>query len=152
MSATMKQLLLQVDGTPGMPALGTAGVGAVMRSADGQVLSWRCACLPARTNNEAEYQAVIFGLELVLRRHPGAAVRCLTDSRIVVDQIAGRSAVNARALQPLHAHTLMLARRFERITFVAIPRTLNRLADALAWEALVGRQGVVDFLQRLGSV
>jgi ribonuclease HI len=142
-----QMLILQVDGTPGSQPQGIAGVGAVVRGLDGRVLSWRCTCLPAHTNNEAEYQAVIFGLELARRRYPGVALRCLTDSRIVVDQLAGRSAVHAKALQPLHAHALALARRFDRIEFVAIPRALNRLADALAWEALTGRQGLMDFLR-----
>jgi ribonuclease HI len=147
MSAMTPQLLVQVDGTPGAPPDGLAGVGAVVRDAGGRVLSWRYARMVARTNNEAEYQAVIFGLELVLERYPGAAVRCLTDSRIVVDQIAGRSAVHARALQALHAQALMLTRRFARIEFVAIPRALNRLADALAWEAREGRAQLVGFLK-----
>jgi ribonuclease HI len=140
-------LLLQVDGTPGAQPTGLAGVGAVVRGIDGLVLSWRCGTLPAHTNNEAEYQAVIFGLGLVLRRYPSTALRCLTDSRIVVDQLAGRSAVNAKALKPLHAHALMLARRFQRVEFVAIPRALNRLADALAWEAIEGRRALMDFVR-----
>jgi ribonuclease HI len=144
---TEQLLILQVDGTPGAQPRGIAGVGAVVRDADGRVLSWRCACLPGRTNNEAEYQAVIFGLKFVLRRYPSATVRCLTDSRIVVDQLAGRSAVNAKALQPLHTHAAALALRFTRIEFVAIPRALNRLADALAWEAIEGQQALIDFVR-----
>lgn len=131
-------LLLQVDGTPGAPPRGLAGIGVVVRGGRGQVLAWRCARAPARTSNEAEYLAVIAGLELLLQRYPGAAVRCLTDSQTVVDQIAGRSAVHAAALQPLHARATMLVQRFGQIEFVAIPRELNRLAHVLAWEALNG--------------
>jgi ribonuclease HI len=105
-------------------------------------MAWQCARAPALTNNEAEYQAIIAGLELMLERYPGAAVRCLTDSRIAVEQIAGRSAVRASALQPLHQRASALARQFDDLTFVAIPRELNRLADALAWEALAGQRGI----------
>ncbi len=140
-------LILQVDGSPGAKPRGLAGVGAVVRDTSGRVLSWRCANWPAYTNNEAEYQALIFGLELMLQRYPGAPVRCLTDSRMVVDQLAGRSAVHAKALQPLHLQASALARRFARIEFIAIPRVLNRLADALAWEAIEGRQALMDFLR-----
>jgi ribonuclease HI len=139
-------LFLQVDGSPGAQPRDVAGLGAAIRNAEGRVLLWRCGTAPARTNNEAEYQAMIFGLELALRRFPGAALRCLTDSRIVVDQLTGRSAVHAKALQPLHTHAQMLARRCARIEFVAIPRTLNRLADALAWEAIDGQQALMQFL------
>lgn len=135
-------MLLQVDGTPGAQPRGIAGLGIVVRDLAGNVLTWRSQQAPAMTNNEAEYQAVIAGLELMLQHYPGAPVRCLTDSRIAVEQILGRSAVRAAALQPLHARATTLARQFDDLTFVAIPRELNRLADALAWEALAGRRGI----------
>jgi ribonuclease HI len=136
--------VLQVDGTPGA-AGGMAGLGIVVRGARGQVLRTRCYRAPAQTCNEAEYQAVIAGLELMLRHYPEAPVRCLTDSRVVVEQLTGRSAVRAAALKPLHGRALALLRRFARIELVAIPRELNQLADALAWEALRGRQHIVGF-------
>lgn len=135
-------LLLQVDGTPGALQRGVAGLGIVVRDAAGNVLTWRCLRAPASTNNEAEYQALIAGFELMLERYPGAPVCCMTDSRIAVEQIAGRSAVRAAALQPLHARACVLAGQFAQLRLLAIPRELNRLADALAWEALGGRRGV----------
>ena len=134
--------LLQVDGTPGAAPHGVAGIGIVVRDRAGSVVAWQCARAPALTNNEAEYQAIIAGLELMLERYPGAAVRCLTDSQIAVEQLAGRSAVRASALLPLHQRASALARQFDDLSFVAIPRELNRLADALAWEALTGRRGI----------
>jgi ribonuclease HI len=143
-----QHFFVQVDGTPGAQPEGTAGIAAVLRGADGRVLSWRCARAAARTNNEAEYQAVILGLQLALLRAPGAAVYCLTDSRMIVDQVAGRSAVHALALKPLHVHVMALRQRFRRIEFVSIPRELNRLADALAWEALNGQQGLMAFVTK----
>jgi len=143
-----QQCFVQVDGTPGSPPQGTAGIAAVLRAADGRVLSWRYARAAARTNNEAEYQAMILGLQLALQRAPSAAVRCLTDSRMIVDQVAGRSAVHALALKPLHVHVMALRQRFRRIEFVAIPRELNRLADALAWEALNGQQELIGFVAK----
>ncbi|GIW01731.1 ribonuclease HI family protein [Roseiflexus sp.] len=135
----MTLLLLQVDGTPGTMPRGIAGLGIVVRSATGAVLAWSCERAPAMSNNEAEYQAVIAGLMFVIRHYPGSRVRCLTDSRIVVDQLAGRHAVRAAVLQPLHMRAQELVRQHGRVTFLAIPRELNRLADALAWEALDGR-------------
>ena len=135
-------LLVQVDGTPGAAQRGVAGIGVVVRDSAGNVLTWRCLRRPAGTNNEAEYQAVIAGLELMLQCYPGRPVICLTDSRIAVEQIAGRSAVRAAALQPLHARTAALAGQFAQLRFVAIPRELNQLADALAWEALGGRRQI----------
>ncbi len=132
-------LSLQVDGTLGFPPRGIAGLGVVVRDRAGVMLAWSCERAAAATSNEAEYLAVITGLTLVIRRFPGAAVRCLTDSRIVVDQLTGRHAVRAMALKPLHERARMLVDQHGSVTFIAIPRELNRLADALAWEALDGR-------------
>lgn len=95
---------------------------------------------PAATSNEAEYQALIAGMRLALRHFPGHPARFLTDSRVVVDQLSGRAAVRANALRPLHTEAATLARDFAAIEFVAVPRLANRLADALAWEALYGRR------------
>ena len=94
---------------------------------------------PAASNNEAEYQAVIAGLSILLQRFPGSSARCLTDSRIVVEQLVGRSQVRAPKLIALHARALVLTQQFTQLEFVLIPRELNQLADALAWEALDGR-------------
>jgi ribonuclease HI len=132
-------VLLQVDGTPGAQRRGIAGLGMVVRDRSGQVLIWHCGRAPAYTSNEAEYQAVIMGLAVMLRHYPDASVRCLSDSRVIVEQMCGRAAVRAASLQPLYAQATALARQFSHIEFIAIPRDLNRLADALAWEALGGR-------------
>jgi ribonuclease HI len=118
-------------------------LGIVVRGPWGQVLAWRCARARALTNNEAEYQALIAGLELMLRHYRGAPVRCMSDSQVVVEQMLGRARVRAAALQPLHQRATELAAQIEQIGFVMIPRELNRLADALAWEALSGRRGLM---------
>jgi ribonuclease HI len=141
----MRAVLLQVDGTPGTPPRGVAGLGIVVRRPTGQVLRTRCAQACAWTCNEAEYQALIAGLTFVLRAYPGVPVRCMTDSRVVVDQLTGRASVRASALQPLHAAARALLAQCTLIELVAIPRGLNQLADALAWEALRGRQRIVGF-------
>lgn len=138
-------LLIQVDGTPGLPATGTAGIGLVVRGRRGEVVRTRCLRVPASTNVEAEYQAIIAGLDLLLRAFPGVAARCMSDSAVVVAQITGRAAVRAVNLRPLHTHALSLVARCPQLELVAIPRELNRLADALAWEALGGRTQIVGF-------
>ena len=116
-----------------------AGLGIVVRDLSGHVLAGRCQRAPALTNNEAEYRAVIAGVELLLREFPGAAAICLTDSQIVVEQISGRSAVRAESLRPLHTCLITMVQQLPSMHFRLIPRALNQLADALAWEALNGR-------------
>jgi ribonuclease HI len=134
-------LVAQVDGTPGTRGDGIAGVGVVIRRADGRIVLWRSLRAHAKTCNEAEYQAVIAALRLLLQRFPGRPVRCLSDSRVVVDQVCGRCAVRAGSLQPLYAQARRLMEQFPSLEMIAIPHELNRLADALAWEALYGYPG-----------
>jgi ribonuclease HI len=144
------RLLLQVDGTPGFPARGVVGLGVVVRRADGEVLRIHTARAAGITCNEAEYQALIAGLALLRREFAGAPVRCLSDSQVMVEQLCGRAAVRAQALAPLYAQARALLAQFEptQVELVAIPRELNRLADALAWEVLGGRCGLVRVAER----
>ncbi len=138
-------LLVQVDGTPGFPPRGVAGIGVVVRGPRGNLLCTRCLRAPAATNHEAEYQAVIAGLEVVLAYYPTAAVRCMSDSQVVIDQLCGRAAVRAEGMRRLFERARALCARLSTLELVAIPRELNRLADALAWEALDGRQAILGF-------
>lgn len=124
--------MLLVDGSPCKEHPEMASVGAVVCTPQGQVLLWRRTDVPARTSMEAEYQAVISGLEIIGRRYAGITVRCLSDCRMVIDQINGRRAVRAAGLKPLHTRAVELARALGQVEFIAIPRELNELADALA--------------------
>jgi ribonuclease HI len=143
-------ILVQVDGTPGM-LHGQAGVGIVVRNAAGRILAWHSARTVASTCNAAEYQALIAGLQFAAARFGRRRVICLSDSRLVVDQMDGRSAVRSIELQLLHQRAQHAAQRLLAVEYRFIPRTLNRLADALAWEALGGRQRVIRSLQGGGS-
>lgn len=141
-------LLVQVDGTPGSPPRGVAGIGVVVRGPRGNLICTRCLRAPAATNHEAEYQAVIAGLELMLTHYPGVAVRCMSDSQVVIDQLCGRAAVRAEGMRRLFEQARALCARLSTLELIAIPRELNRVADALAWEALGGRQAIVGFRRR----
>jgi ribonuclease HI len=77
--------------------------------------------------------------------YPDAPLRCVSDCKVIIDQLSGRCAVRAARLQPLHAQASALVRLFARIELVAIPRELNQLADALAWEALGGRRSLMRY-------
>lgn len=116
----------------------------MLRGPRGAILAWRHGQAPARTSNAAEYQAIIFGLQLALEYDQHARVRCLSDSQIAVEQLSGRAAVRAEGLAPLHAQATGLAGQLASIVFIHIPREVNRLADALAWEALEGQRFFAD--------
>jgi ribonuclease H / adenosylcobalamin/alpha-ribazole phosphatase len=110
---------------------GPAGIGAAVLTPEGEVLAEVAEGLGETTNNVAEYTAALEGLRRAAEL--GAdEVELRSDSRLLIEQLAGRFRVKAAHLQPLHAAVLGQARRFRRVTFVHVPREQNAHADRLA--------------------
>jgi ribonuclease HI len=87
------------------------------------------------TNNQAEYQALLAGLEeaLVL----GASeVFCFLDSELVVRQLQGRYKIKESNLKELAARVFRLSSKFRHLEFKHVLREKNKLADKLVNEAL----------------
>lgn len=127
--------LVQADAA--LAADGSAtGLGVIVRNARGRILRWVSRRGPGMTNNEAEYAALCLALE-VLAAEKSQAVHVYSDSEIVVNQMRGRFRVNSADLRRWHHQACQLARRIPVVTFTHIPRERNRLADALANEALL---------------
>jgi broad specificity phosphatase PhoE/ribonuclease HI len=121
-------------GSRGNP--GPAGYGAVVKDADGQVVAEAAESIGTATNNVAEYRGLIAGLEaLVALGAEGAVVTVRMDSKLVIEQMAGRWKVKHEGLRPLALEAAALARRF-RVTWTWIPREKNTHADRLANEAM----------------
>ena len=87
------------------------------------------------TNNEAEYQAAIAGLEAALALG-ASCVSLRMDSELVVRQLEYRYKVRNPRLQPMFARVLELRRRFAAFDVDSIPRAMNKRADQLANQAL----------------
>ena len=88
------------------------------------------------TNNVAEYQGLIAGLRSVLTlAGDGATVEVRMDSKLVIEQMAGRWKIKNEGLRPLACEASVLARRL-RVTWKWIPRERNSDADRLANEAM----------------
>ena len=116
-------------------------VAVIVRAPSGRILDAASCCLPGMTNNEAEYEALILGLEMALRRADRQA-NFLLDSQIVIGQIARCFAVRDHKLKPKHERASRLVAQLPEATLIFIPRQQNQLADALAKEALeIGRRG-----------
>ena len=113
---------------------GPAAAGAVLRQVDGSIIAVSWQRLPTMTNNEAEYAALLFGLALA-QQHKRLRLHCYLDSEIVVGQLTGRFSVHSPRLKVWHQRAVAALRAFREVTFTAIPRERNRLADALANEA-----------------
>jgi ribonuclease HI len=87
------------------------------------------------TNNVAEYQALIAGLEAAapVRAH---RVRVRADSLLMVKQVAGEFRVRQPHLKPLHARVKELLRAYDEVDLQHVRRELNTDADALVNAAL----------------
>jgi ribonuclease HI len=115
---------------------GPAAIGAVIYDPEGREAYRLGRRLGTATNNEAEYRAAIAALEAALAL--GARrVELRMDSELVVRQMSGRYRVRNPRLARLHARMLALRQRFEEVVVRHVPRTENRLADALANQALL---------------
>jgi ribonuclease HI len=91
--------------------------------------------LGVQTNNVAEYTGVVRALELA--RDLGASeVHLLLDSKLIVEQLAGRWRVKDPKLIPLWAAARGTLGEFRRWTAEHVPRAQNSVADALANEAI----------------
>lgn len=88
------------------------------------------------------------GLQVVLNHQRCPHLVVLTDSQIVVEHMAGRCRVRSAGLHPLHATACNLVAQCGRVQFVHIPREVNRVADALAWEALGGTAALLRAMRR----
>ncbi len=87
------------------------------------------------TNNVAEYRGLIAALESALAL--GARrVEVRMDSELLVRQAIGRYRVKNPGLIPLHNRVLNLRSQFDEVVFHHVPRAQNKLADALANQAL----------------
>lgn len=128
---------IYVDGATGAPQW--CGIAAIARQPDGRFLGWASRRLPTMTNNEAEYQAILLGLELA-RRLGLSHITLISDSEVVVWQMRGRSRVISPRLRALHRQACAAARYFAVVAFEHVLRSQNELADALAAEALQGRE------------
>lgn len=125
--------LLYCDGASrGNP--GPAALGFVV-SMDGETLLEHGETLGRMTNNQAEYRAMLAGLEAV-RTLGFERVELRLDSELIVRQLEGRYKVKNAQLKPLYARAQALLGEFARWGVEHVPREENHAADALANEAL----------------
>jgi ribonuclease HI len=113
---------------------GPAAIGVVIKDATGQTISTICQTIGEATNNQAEYRAVIAGLEKALDLG-AAAVEVRSDSQLIVEQLNGRFRVKDAELKPLFQKVQDLHWRFAGFQINYIPREQNQEADKLANQA-----------------
>ncbi len=113
---------------------GPAGAGAVLVLGEGRVLRLG-KFLGVQTNNVAEYQGVIIGLEKALEM----GVRTLdvrADSMLAMMQLKGEWKLKNEGLKPLFERARTLIGQFDQVTFRHIPREQNGAADEMSNRAI----------------
>ena len=143
MPASGRTLVVEADGgSRGNP--GVAGYGALVRDgASGRVLWEGAAPLGKESNNVAEYSGLIAGLGAVLRIDASADVEVRMDSKLVVEQMAGRWKIKHPDMRQLALEARDLAAQISAaggsVSFTWIPRERNKDADALSNDGMDGR-------------
>ena len=129
----MKARLFTDGGSRGNP--GPAAYGYVLEAGDGTVLAAHGERIGVATNNIAEYRALVEGLRKAADLQVDE-VEVVSDSELLVNQMQGNYKVKNEALRELWLDANELADRLEKVTFTAVRREHNELADRLVNEAL----------------
>ncbi len=89
------------------------------------------------TNNEAEYRALIKGLDMAAS-HTRTEVDCITDSELVVRQMTGSYRLRSPKMKVLFDEAKAKEQRFKTVRYIHRPRLTGRLrrCDELVNEAL----------------
>ena len=107
----------------------------MVAAGDGEVLAEVAEGIGVATNNVAEYRALLAGLARAAELG-ATSVSVRSDSRLLVEQVAGRFRVKNPTLQVLHQQARELLRGFRRWDVRHVPREKNRDADRLANEGV----------------
>lgn len=116
---------------------GPSAVAFIIIGEGGRILKEGSKYLGVRTNNQAEYQALLLTLESASKLTEKKVV-CHMDSKLVVKQLTGEYLVRDAELKVLWLQVHELAQKFENVAFVKVPRTdyYIKKVDQIANEAL----------------
>ncbi len=137
----MKRIVIYTDGgSRGNP--GPAGIGVWIETLDKKYAE----VIGHATNNDAEYQAVIFALKKcksVIGKSgaKGSAVHVYLDSELVVKQLNHQYKITKENTQRYFLEVWNLMLDYGAVIFEHIPREKNAIADALVNKALDNQQG-----------
>lgn len=130
----MNKIIIHSDGgARGNP--GPSGIGVVLNDESGGVIAEISRYLGETTNNQAEYKALIAGLEKA-KDLEAEEVVCYLDSELVVKQLNHEYKVKSADLAPLFLKVHNLSLSFKKISYTHVRREQNKIADRLANEAM----------------
>lgn len=139
------KLIIYTDGgSRGNP--GPAAIGVALADRTGHVLKRYGKTIGRKTNNEAEYEAVLFALTKARALYGKDRVKKMVvevrmDSELVCRQLGGQYKIEEERLWPLFMQIWNTRRDFGELSFRHVRREENREADRLVNEALDHEQG-----------
>jgi ribonuclease HI len=114
---------------------GPAAYGYVLEADNGAVLAAQGEAIGIATNNVAEYSALVAGLGRAVE-FGVSELEVISDSELLVKQMRGEYRVKNAALRDLSLEAARLGRQVGKVTYTAVRREQNELADRLVNEAL----------------
>jgi probable phosphoglycerate mutase len=129
-----EMLIAHCDGgSRGNP--GPAGYGAIIEDSKGRVVARLSEFLGKRTNNYAEYSALLGVLAWAIE-NKAPRIKVIADSELMVKQMQGKYKVNSPDLRPLWEEARRRAAKLERFEIAHTLRGGNKEADQLANDAM----------------
>jgi ribonuclease HI len=132
----MEKIVMYTDGgSRNNP--GPAGVGVYIETLHKQFGHY----IGERTNNEAEYEAVIFGLKKIKQligkdKTKDIEMEIYLDSELVERQLNHIYKIKEENIQKLFIEVWNMMLDFGKVSFYHIPREKNKIADKMVNEAL----------------
>ena len=108
-----------------------AGAGVVFVSPEKHILPYSFVLTQLCSNNMAEYQALNLGLDMAIEMGI-TDLNIYGDSQLVINQLLDEYEVKKQDLVPCHRQALRLLNKLETVKLEHVPRSANKMADALA--------------------
>jgi len=126
--------LMKFDGCC-VPNPGEMGIGVVVYNESNDLIIELSENCGFGTNNQAEYNALIMGLEELLKIYNGH-LKVQGDSELVIKQMRGEWGTKNKNLIPLNNRANYFESQFQHVEYELIPRIENKEADILSAKAL----------------
>ncbi|XP_055800368.1 uncharacterized protein LOC129869777 [Solanum dulcamara] len=106
------------------------GAGVMLISPERLILPFLFTLGETCSNNVAEYQALIIGLEMTSNMKI-TQLDIYGDFKLIINQLLGSGEVKKEDLFPHHQYAVYLLERFDQVFLNHVPREEHRMADAL---------------------
>jgi ribonuclease HI len=132
----VEKIIVYTDGgSRGNP--GPAAVGVWVETLNKKIGQ----CIGNRTNNDAEYEALILALQKIKtfvgkEKAKKTEIACMLDSELVVKQLNHEYKLKEPRIQQYFIEVWNLMLEYGKVTFTHVPREKNKVADALVNQAL----------------